>query len=112
LKDDLQPSATSTRSDQLVAICESLVPTNLILRKEALHRFLKGNTMIGELVALEIILEIGRLKNMPVYQSAPAFPWTPVQFGDLSKYAMVNLIHIVQNTPSYRLLQEVRSLDV
>lgn len=41
--------------------------------KETFDCFLESNAMIGKLVAVEIILEVGRLENMPVYQSVPAF---------------------------------------
>jgi hypothetical protein len=72
LKDDLQPSATDACSDQLVTIPVSLVPTNFVLRKEALHCFLETDAMISKLVALKIILEISRMEKMPVYQSVPS----------------------------------------
>ncbi len=72
LENDLQPSATRAHTDQLVPIFESLVPADFILGEEALDCFLESNAMIGKLVALKIILEVGRLERMPIYQGTPS----------------------------------------
>jgi hypothetical protein len=68
LENDLQPSATGAHADQLVAISESLVPADFIPAEEALDCFLESNTMIGQLVTLKVILEVGWLEKVPIYQ--------------------------------------------
>jgi hypothetical protein len=73
LENDLQPPATGARTDYLVPIFEPLVPPDFVLGKEAPDCFLESNAVIGKLVAIKIILKVGRLKKMPVYQGTPSF---------------------------------------
>jgi hypothetical protein len=56
----------------LVTIPVSLVPTNFVLREEALYCFFEADAMIGKFVALEVVLEVSRMEKMPVYQSVPS----------------------------------------
>jgi len=74
LEDDLQPSASRARPDQLVTILVFLVPTDFIIREEAFDCLLESNAMISKLAALKIILEVRWLEKVPVYQNVPRSP--------------------------------------
>ena len=58
LENDLESSSAERPAEQLVAVTILFVSPNLEIRKEALDRIVKSDTMLGKLGALEIVFEV------------------------------------------------------
>jgi hypothetical protein len=58
LENNLEPSSTGSSADQLVPVDILLVSPNVEVRVEALDGFVETNSMVEELVAFKIVLEI------------------------------------------------------
>ena len=89
LKDDLQLPSAKCPAKQLVTISILLVPANLKVQEETLNSLIERHAVLRELVLLEVVLEIGGSKPMPIdhgsFYRAPAIskilcrPNAPVQ---------------------------------
>jgi hypothetical protein len=58
LEDDLQFPASKGSTEQLISIAVLFVSTNLKVRKEAFHSFVKYHSVFSEFISLEVVLKI------------------------------------------------------
>jgi len=70
LEDHLASSSAERRTNQLVAIAISLIPSDLEVLKEAFDGFVKADPVFKQLIALKIVLEVPGRETMPIGQSS------------------------------------------
>jgi hypothetical protein len=73
LKDQHQSFSLQCPPDELKSILELLVSSHGMVTEKTLNRLHEGDSMSRKFVGLEVILEIPRLKSMPVDHSSPSF---------------------------------------
>jgi hypothetical protein len=74
LEDDLERSSAEGAAQQLITITIRLVTPHREISEEALNRLIERYMMRGQLVALEIILEIGGCETLPIDHSRSSLP--------------------------------------